>query len=146
MQDATTNNITSDNCLSVKIFEKARKLFFSIGIRNTTMDELAKEIGISKKTLYKEFQNKADIVHFCVEHELKNEDIALQEIFLKTDNAIEELLFTAERIHAELKQFHPSITQDLMKFYPESWALIEHHRDITAKANIVDNLDILVFY
>lgn len=130
----------AESCISEKIFEKARSLFFSIGIRNTTMDDLAKELGISKKTLYKEFDNKADLVRFCVEYELKNNEKSFQEFADRTDNAIEELVLSASDIHAELQQFHPSIIQDLIKFYPESWSLIEHHRDVFAKNNIENNL------
>jgi AcrR family transcriptional regulator len=129
-----------ENCISEKIFEKACSLFFSIGIRNTTMDDLAKELGISKKTLYKEFDNKADLVRFCVAYELKKNEKTFQERADNTENAIEELVLSAVDIHADLQQFHPSIIQDLMKFYPESWNLIEHHRDIFAKNNIENNL------
>ncbi len=129
-----------DNCISEKIFEKARQLFFSIGIRNTTMDDLAKELVVSKKTLYKEFDNKADLVRFCVEYELKNSEKSFQEFADHTENAIEELVLSAADIHAELQQFHPSIIQDLIKFYPDSWNLIEHHRDVFAKNNIENNL------
>jgi AcrR family transcriptional regulator len=139
-----TNNVEniskSENCISGKIFEKARNLFYSIGVRNTTMDDLAKELGISKKTLYKEIDNKADLVKFCVEYDLKCDEQAILSISENTENAIEELLLIAAHIHAELQMFHPSIIQDLMKFYPESWLMIEQHRDIFAKKNIANNL------
>lgn len=135
-----TSIAKQENCISSKIFEKARRLFYSVGVRNTTMDDLAKELGISKKTLYKEFENKADLVRFCVEYDLKCDEEAIRTISEKTENAIEELLLIAAHIHSELQQFHPSIMQDLMKFYPESWSLIESHRDIFAKNNIANNL------
>ena len=128
-----------ENCISEKIFEKACSLFFSIGIRNTTMDGLAKELGISKKTLYKEFANKADLVRFCVEYELKKNEKFFQELADNTENAMEELVLSAIEIHSDIQQFHPSIIQDLMKLYPESWNLIEHHRDVFAKNNIINN-------
>ena len=68
--ESTAGNINKqENCIPGKIFEKARNLFYSVGVRNTTMDDLAKELGISKKTLYKEIDNKADLVKFCVEYD-----------------------------------------------------------------------------
>ncbi len=139
--ETTAGNINKqENCIPGKIFEKARNLFYSVGVRNTTMDDLAKELGISKKTLYKEIDNKADLVKFCVEYDLKCDEKAILDISEKTENAIEELLLIAAHIHAELQMFHPSIMQDLIKFYPESWAMIEQHRDSFAKKNISNNL------
>jgi len=75
-----------------------------------------------------------------VEYDLKCDEQAILSISENTENAIEELLLIAAHIHAELQMFHPSIIQDLMKFYPESWLMIEQHRDIFAKKNIANNL------
>lgn len=140
MEISAKNIANQENCLSSKIFEKARNLFYSVGVRNTTMDDLAKELGISKKTLYKEIDNKADLVKFCVQYDLKKDENTIHAISTHTENAIEELLMIAAHINAELQQFHPSIMRDLIKFYPESWALIEEHRDSFAKKNISENL------
>ena len=140
METIALNSKKTAECVPSKIFEKARQLFSRIGVRNTTMDDLAKELGISKKTLYKEIDNKADLVKFCVEYDLRCDEKAILAISENTENAIEELLLIAAHIHAELQMFHPSIIQDLMKFYPESWLMIEQHRDIFAKKNIANNL------
>jgi AcrR family transcriptional regulator len=129
-----------ENSISSKIFEKARHLFYTIGVRNTTMDDLAKELGISKKTLYKEIENKADLVKFCVQYDLKKDEDSIYQISANTENAIEELLLIASHIYSELQTFHPTMMHDLVKFYPESWTLVENHRDIFAKKNITDNL------
>ena len=129
-----------ENNISSKIFEKARHLFYTIGVRNTTMDDLAKELGISKKTLYKEIENKADLVKFCVQYDLKKDEDSIYQISAQTENAIEELLLIASHIYSELQTFHPTMMHDLVKFYPESWTLVENHRDIFAKKNIANNL------
>lgn len=136
----TTKIHTGYSSLQTKIFEKARSLFYKNGVRNTTMDDLARELGISKKTLYKEFPNKADLVHFCVAMDLKEDEREIHAISEKTDNAIEELLQIGLHIQEELKIFHPAIINDLMKFFPESWKLVENHRDIFAHKNIARNI------
>lgn len=136
-----TNKYTTAACtISSKIYEKARHLFFTIGIRNTTMDDLAGELGMSKKTLYKEIDNKADLVKYCVEYDLKKDEEAIKAISDQTENAVEELLLIAAHIHQELQTFHPSMVRDLVKFYPESWSLIENHRDGFARKNISENI------
>ena len=140
MEIAIENINKQENNISSKIFEKARHLFYTIGVRNTTMDDLAKELGISKKTLYKEIENKADLVKFCVQYDLKKDEDSIYQISANTENAIEELLLIASHIYSELQTFHPTMMHDLVKFYPESWKLVENHRDIFAKKNITDNL------
>jgi AcrR family transcriptional regulator len=140
MEIVIENIKKQENNISSKIFEKARHLFYTIGVRNTTMDDLAKELGISKKTLNKEIENKADLVKFCVQYDLKKDEDSIYQISANTENAIEELLLIASHIYSELQTFHPTMMHDLVKFYPESWTLVENHRDIFAKKNITDNL------
>ena len=138
---ATPENIRQpQHTISSKIFEKARRLFNTIGIRNTTMDDLAKELGISKKTLYKEIENKADLVKFCVLYDLAQTEKKINSISSTCENAIEELLLIGELISQDLQLYHPSLLRDITKFYPESRALIEKHKDTFAQKNITDNL------
>jgi AcrR family transcriptional regulator len=129
-----------ENNISSKIFDKARRLFFSVGIRNTTMDDLARELGISKKTLYKQIDNKADLVRFCVKYDLDRTQQKIKSISSSCENAIEELLLIAAVINEDLQLYHPSLLHDLTKFYPESRILIEEHKDTFAQKNISDNL------
>ncbi|HNF49261.1 MAG TPA: hypothetical protein PLF48_07785, partial [Chitinophagales bacterium] len=84
--------------------------------------------------------NKADLVHFCVAMDLKEDEREIHAISEKTDNAIEELLQIGLHIQEELKIFHPAIINDLMKFFPESWTLVENHRDVFAHKNIARNI------
>ena len=140
METTININQAQEKCIPSKIFEKARYLFNRIGVRNTTMDDLAKELGISKKTLYKEIENKADLVKFCVKYDLQQDEAAINAISESTENAIEELLLIGAHVNKELQLFHPSMLRDITKFYPESWALIEHHIDTFAKKNVSDNL------
>ncbi len=137
---SAVNILKQENPLSAKIFEKARHLFYTIGVRNTTMDDLAKELGISKKTLYKTIENKADLVKFCVEYDLKCDKNAILSISEHTENAVEELVLIAAHISKELQIYHPSILKDITKLYPESWTLIENHKDTFVKKNISDNI------
>jgi AcrR family transcriptional regulator len=140
MEIILSNTTKQDTCISSKVFEKARHLFNTIGIRNTTMDDLAKELGISKKTLYKEVENKADLVKFCVQYDLSQDEQLINNISENTENAIEELVLVAAHISKELQIYHPAIIKDITKLYPECWSLIENHKDTFVKKNISDNI------
>ena len=140
MEILLSNPKKQDTCIASKVFEKARHLFNTVGVRNTTMDDLAKELGISKKTLYKEVENKADLVKFCVQYDLNQDEKLINSISENTENAIEELVLIAAHISKELQIYHPSILKDITKLYPESWTLIENHKDTFVKKNISDNI------
>ncbi len=45
-----------------KILLGAKKLFLRLGLRNVTLDDICRELGISKKTLYLHFEDKNDLV------------------------------------------------------------------------------------
>jgi len=135
-----TNECIPLNCVPSKIFEKARQLFNRIGVRNTTMDDLAKELGISKKTLYKEIDNKADLVKFCVQHDLDEIENKIKNISASCENAIEELLQIGETINEDIKLYHPGLLRDLTKFYPECSEMIQNHKNTFAQKNISTNL------
>ncbi len=138
--EVSTNIKKQETCIASKVFEKARHLFNTVGVRNTTMDDLAKELGISKKTLYKEVENKADLVRFCVEYDLEQDSRTINEISANTENAIEELLLIAAHINKELQLYHPSILKDITKLYPKSWQMIENHKNTFVRKNISDNI------
>lgn len=130
----------TDRELANKVFDKAGELFRTIGVRNTTMDDLARGLGISKKTLYKVIDNKADLVYLCVQLDLKQKEQETELITKKTENAIEEMLLIGALIYKSLQLFHPATIHDLTKFYPEAWKLIEDHKEHFAKNVIRNNL------
>src|SRR3954470_18001208 len=53
---------TKESPVRSKIIKVARRHFFAHGFRGVTMDDLAKEMGISKKTFYAHFENKQELV------------------------------------------------------------------------------------
>lgn len=53
------------------ILERSANMFFNYGIQNISMDDIAKKCGVSKKTIYKYFENKDDLVHQVIGVQLK---------------------------------------------------------------------------
>ena len=73
-----------------KIINKAGEMFLSLGFKSITMDDIAKELGISKKTLYKYFSNKAALVDASTEAVLNTINDTINKIKEHGYNAIEE--------------------------------------------------------
>lgn len=101
------------------IILNAAEVFMKYGVKSVNMDDIAKNLGISKKTLYKYVKDKEDLVHKAVHMHCIAEDDAINAICDRGLNAIEESFEMTKFIHGLLKSFHPSILFDLEKYHPK---------------------------
>lgn len=111
------------------ILSKVAELYQKYGIKSVTMDDVARELSISKKTLYQYFSDKTDLVKKFVVEFLDNRPHATC-CFDENINAIEELMFVNKHVNQMLKDYNPSMFFDLKKYYPEiHFASIKKRRD-----------------
>lgn len=137
------NQINSSRNLaetSKRIFKMAEELFMRYGIRSITMDEIARKLGISKKTLYQYVENKADLINKVVEQHMLDEMEAVKKIQAMAQDAVHEMILSASHATQQLRQLSPTTVYDLKKYYPESWEMVEklHHESMyeVIKANL----------
>ena len=95
---------------------RAGELFPLLGIRNVTMDQIASDLGISKRTIYELFRDKDDLVMQMVEYVMVRNNKSLLEIVASTDNAIEALFVIIEREYARITSFSPLFHEDIKKY------------------------------
>ena len=103
------------------ILQKVRELYMKYGIKSITMDDVALELGISKKTLYQYVTDKDDLVGKFVfnEIELRQEEIC--KCFKTGFNAIEELLEISIFMNKLIRDQNPATDHDLKKYYPHHY-------------------------
>lgn len=109
------------------ILKKSLELFFNYGVQHITMDDIAEKCNISKKTIYKYFDNKNDLLHQIIKLQVKE----LQDVICankqKKTNALEELVLFFKYINnlshtivpafgKELKKYHPAIFLETYKY------------------------------
>lgn len=80
------------------IIDKAKDLFYRYGIRSITMDFIASELGMSKRTLYEIFTNKDSLILACMERGRSEQERDMCEIFNSDANTIEKLVRCYNRI------------------------------------------------
>lgn len=100
------------------LIKKVGALYQKYGIRSVTMDDVAKNLGISKKTLYSMVKDKNELVEKVVDGQLefqKQEDDNFKEL---NQNAFEEMLFVFKAVSTLLRKMNPSYHYDLNKYYP----------------------------
>lgn len=111
--------------LSNDIIARAKSLFIRCGIKSTTMDDLAKGMGISKKTLYEKVPNKAALIEQMVHLHIKEEKKAIAQIKGQASNAVEEMILIARYVLQMVRQVSPNTVFEIRKYYWESWKKLE---------------------
>jgi TetR/AcrR family transcriptional regulator, cholesterol catabolism regulator len=112
-----------------KILLEVTKVFMQYGIKSVNMDDLARHLSVSKKTLYLYFTDKEDLVRKAVAAHCMQEDADVQSICHKGLNAIEEMLEIMQMVIGMLKNIHPSVQFDLQKYHPEVYKAMKENRD-----------------
>jgi AcrR family transcriptional regulator len=120
------------------ILKNVGKLYLKFGIKSVTMDDVANEFGISKKTLYQYFKDKADLVTQVVEYFLKNPAFNLQTS--DSLNAIDHFFVLRERIIHILKYFNNNIEFDLKKQYPKLYRKVHKMKRERIFSSTIENL------
>ena len=105
-----------------KIINKAKEMFLRLGFKSITMDDIACEMCISKKTIYKYFSNKDILIEESIQMVHKEVHETIDQIVAKNFNAIEEN-FEIKRMFREMfKSAESSPIYQLKKHYPEVYA------------------------
>ena len=128
-----------------KIIEKARELFMQYGLKSISMDDVARTLGISKKTLYQCVHNKADLIKRGLAMHIEEEKLVLDEIHQSAENAIDEMIKISKYVSQTLQKVNPSVIHDLQKYYQSSWELMEslhfEHTYFLIKKNIEKGIE-----
>jgi len=122
------------------ILKEIRLIFMKYGIRNYSMDDICRNIGISKKTLYNYVDNKTDLVQKVLDYELIMDNGPLGVISIK-GNAIDILLNVSMRINKEFENFNPIYIFELNKYYPKIFKEFVEKKRKSAYEKIYKNLE-----
>jgi len=93
-------------------------LYSKYGIKSITMDDLCRELGISKKTLYQHVTDKQDLIRKVIDYEIELQRKGMEKMFLSEMNAIDELMHVNKQIHLSESIHSPTFYFDLKKYYP----------------------------
>ena len=104
-----------------KIIAGAGDLFHRYGIRSVSMDDIARHLSISKKTIYQYYKDKDEIVSLALKQHMDQQKTEYNEIFSKGANAIEELARVSQCMRKDFKDMNPSLLFDMQKYHPNAW-------------------------
>jgi len=114
-----------------RIIEQSIQSFMKYGIRHVTMDEIANNLGISKRTLYEVFKDKNELLNTCMKHLELKQDESHQKLTSECSNTLEVMIRTMQEGLKYMDIINPVFFSDLKKYYPMVWE--EKQREHTTK-------------
>ncbi len=124
-----------------RILEIAMAQFARFGVRTITMEDLARQAGISKKTIYQEFEDKKDLVKAVFAAILEQDRKRLAFILEQGDGVIEHLVQTSKMMRERLTSINPLVILEVQKYFPEAWNLFESFKQETIQQDLIKVLD-----
>lgn len=124
-----------------RIAAKAEELFMQYGIRSVSMDDIAQQLGMSKKTLYQYYADKDELVNSMIDRHITEmqSDCALCRVHAV--NAIHEIFITMERLMKDLVNINPMVLYDLVKFHYSAFQRFREHKDKFLFQVVKDNIE-----
>ena len=98
------------------IIEVAMKAFYARGVRNVTMDDIAHELTMSKRTLYQLFSDKETLLLACIEEQKMQHAFLMQQRMEQTDNVLDLVMYDFGLRLTLIKGITPQFFQDIARF------------------------------
>jgi len=122
------------------ILERVLSLFIPYGIRSVTMEDIARELGVSKKTLYTDFKDKDDLIRRVIDFDSTQSREFYEEVYHSDFNAIQEIFSVNSRMHSFRSRYSATFNHDLKRYYPEIYRSWIHEKRENMYKMIVENL------
>ncbi len=111
-----------------RIKNKAHDLFMQYGVRSITMDEIALQMGASKKTIYQYYADKDELVDAVMGDVIThNQDCCMKDKQSAKD-AIHEVFLAIDMMQEMFQDMNPSILFELEKYYPKAFDKFKQHK------------------
>ena len=120
-----------------EILEGASQLFMRYGVKSITMDEIARHLSISKKTIYQHFTDKEELVETFAHVAMYRQQTDLLQLEQKFPNILEGILHMSEFVRTEVCSINPGLLFDLKKYFPKAWKVFLDHKRYFLKDHII---------
>ncbi len=111
----------------VSLLERVTEVYVREGLKKITMDDMAKKLNVSKKTLYKYVKNRKELILKSTIFHVQRERLKIIEIQEKELNPILEHHELAKFFLATISQINPVLHYDMQHYFPESWEFLNEH-------------------
>ena len=124
-----------------RILLKAHELFNRYGIRSVSMDDIAAQLGMSKKTLYQYYADKDELVNAVFSGIMDHNKKECTGCRSNGENAIHEVFLSFDMLEGMLSEMNPSILFDMQKYHPSAFRKFEDYRNNFLYGLIRENIE-----
>lgn len=137
MVRAQITNITDE---AIAILDFTIKQVMRLGIKAVSMDDISSALGISKKTLYSQFESKSQLIGQAMSRHIRMEEQVMEDITNRAVDAIDEMAQIAEHTVIHFRQISPVLIHDLQRHYPSIWQNVVSHHSKFIEEKMSDNM------
>jgi AcrR family transcriptional regulator len=112
-----------------RILNRTGELFQMMGMKSLTMDFIAVDLGISKRTIYELFRDKDELLLQAIEYWIMSNNARMLQIVNQTENVIEAIFVMIEHQHRQMASYNPVILEDMKKYFTRLNALMYANRE-----------------
>lgn len=123
------------------IIKGADELFCQYGFRSVTMDDIAKHLGVSKKTIYQHYKDKNEIINLLIKERMISQNFQMNKRCDESDNAVQEIYYSLRDLDFLLATMNPMLFYDLQKYHQEAWKAFMIFKEEKILAKIIVNLE-----
>lgn len=116
MNDSFPKDADMHDAIRNHIIEVAMKAFYARGVKNVTMDDIAHELTMSKRTLYQLFSDKETLLLACINEQKMRHAALMKQRMEQTDNVLDLVMYDFGLRLAWIKGITPLFFQDLARF------------------------------
>jgi len=126
--------------IAQEIIDHSITQFMSYGFKSVSMDDLSTQMGISKKTIYKYFDGKEELISSCLKDYLRQEEQLLQHLEQSSVDAVEDMIRTSEHFMNTFREMRSGNLYELQKYYKSVWLQIVDWESQFIKQRMSNNL------
>ena len=98
------------------------------GLKSVSMDDIASKLAISKKTIYRHYSDKDQLVMAVVKKVTSDNQMKCEDDIATSVNAVHEIILAMKQMSILFHAMNPSILYDLQKYYPQAFRIFEIHK------------------
>ena len=114
---------------NIRIRQKAHELFMQYGLKSVSMDDIASNLGISKKTIYHYYADKDQLVDEVVGNIISHNQDMCNSDRSKAENAVHEVFLAMDQVVEMFRSMNPSVLFDMQKYYPGAYQKFTQHKN-----------------
>jgi AcrR family transcriptional regulator len=115
-------------------------IILRLGIKSVTMDDLARELGTSKKTLYAHFGDKRTMIQSLVASHVAHDKAFCEQQRSLAENAIDEMFRVTSFVTERIKEANPTFFYDLKNSYPKAFKAMQEYKWNYVLSVILENM------